>query len=156
MISQLCMAGIQAGITSSFFKWVGEILAHGKFEPDDIWIASVCLVIAVSSVLLQITFLNTAIANYQQVEVIAVYQVTIMIFTIICALVLLDEGEAYTMAGLLWLFFTVALMIAGIQVIAQKTNSISVAEMSGDSDQVSPDNEQAKQDKTLAFNSPTI
>ena len=114
MISQLCMAGIQAGITSSFFKWFGEILAHGKFEPDDIWIASVCLVIAVSSALLQITFLNTAIANYQQVEVIAVYQVTIMIFTIICALVLLDEGEAYTMTGLLWLFFTVALMIAGI------------------------------------------
>ena len=48
-----------------------------------------------------------------------------MIFTIVCALVLLDEAEAYTMSGLLWILFTVALMIAGIQVIAWKTNILA-------------------------------
>ena len=48
-----------------------------------------------------------------------------MIFTIICALVLLDEAEAYTKSGLLWLFFTVALMIAGIQVVTWKTNVLA-------------------------------
>ena len=125
MVSQLCMAGIQAGITSSFFKWFGEIMAQGKFEPDDIWIATVCLVIAVASSLLQLTFLNKAIACYQQVEVIAIYQVTIMIFTIMCALILLDEAEAYTQTGLLWLLGTVALMIAGIQVVTWKTNKLA-------------------------------
>ena len=87
-----------------------------------------------SSSLLQITFLNTAIARYQQVEVIAVYQVTIMIFTIICALVLLDEAEAYTKSGLLWILGTVALMIAGIQVITWKTNVLaSIADSEDDS-----------------------
>ena len=78
-----------------------------------------------SSSLLQITFLNTAIARYQQVEVIAVYQVTIMIFTIVCALVLLDEAEAYTKAGLLWILFTVILMSAGIQVVTWKVNVLA-------------------------------
>ena len=48
-----------------------------------------------------------------------------MIFTIVCALVLLDEAEAYTLSGLLWILFTVALMIAGIQVIAWKTNVLA-------------------------------
>ena len=56
-----------------------------------------------------------------------------MIFTIICALVLLDEADAYTKTGLLWIFGTVALMIAGIQVITWKTNSLSAID-AADSD----------------------
>lgn len=57
-----------------------------------------------------------------------------MIFTIICALVLLDEAEAYTKTGLLWIFGTVALMIAGIQVMAWKTNKLADIDAESDED----------------------
>ena len=45
-----------------------------------------------------------------------------MIFTIICGLILVDEDEEYSKAGLAWVLLSVALMIVGIQVLLCKTN----------------------------------
>ena len=97
-------------------------MAQGQFSPADYALISICLVAAVSSVLLQISFLNQAIARYSQVECIAIYQVTIMVFTVVCALVLLGEAKAYTTGGLLSVFGCMLLMFAGIQILTWKTN----------------------------------
>ena len=45
-----------------------------------------------------------------------------MIFTIICGLILVDEDEEYSTEGLAWVIISVALMIAGIQVLFCKAN----------------------------------
>ena len=100
-------------------------MAQGQFSPADYALISICLVAAVSSVLLQISFLNQAIARYSQVECIAIYQVTIIIFTVICALMLLGEAKAYTRAGLLLVFGCIILLFAGIQILAWKTNYLN-------------------------------
>ena len=65
MISELSLAGTQAGITACFFKYFGEIVAYGDLDSQDIWIMSVCLFVAVSSTLMQLYYLNQAIARYQ-------------------------------------------------------------------------------------------
>jgi hypothetical protein len=62
MISLLCLAGIQAGSSVSFLKWLSALVAQGVYEPAEISLLCICGVIAVSSSLLQIFFLNTAIA----------------------------------------------------------------------------------------------
>lgn len=52
------------------------------------------------------------------------YQVTIMMFTVICALVLLGESQAYTKMGLISIMLCTGVMVLGIQVIACKTSSL--------------------------------
>jgi len=83
---------------------------------------SVTLVLAIGSAMLQLFFLNSAIARYQQIDFSAVYQVTIMIFTVVCALVLLEEAEAYTAVGLASILSCTALCVLGIYVVTLKTN----------------------------------
>ena len=83
-------------------------------DSQDFWIMSVCLFVAVCSTLMQLYYLNQAIARYQQIEVSAIYQVTIMIFTVVCALVIMDEASAYNVAGLLSIFGGTALCMIGI------------------------------------------
>ena len=89
-------------------------MAYGDLDSQDIWIMSVCLFVAVCSTLMQLYYLNQAIARYQQIEVSAIYQVTIMIFTVVCALVIMDEASAYNVGGLLSIFGGTALCMIGI------------------------------------------
>ena len=44
-----------------------------------------------------------------------------MVFTVICALMLVDEAESYSRSGIVWVMGSVALMITGIQVMLCKT-----------------------------------
>lgn len=122
MVSQLGLAGIQAGITSSCLKWSGEILTEGDLGAVECWILSVTLFVAVCSGVLQFTFLNAALASYQQIDFSAVYQVTIMVFTVVCALVLLDEAGAYSTSGLISILACTGLCIIGIYVVTLKSN----------------------------------
>ena len=45
-------------------KWFGEVVAQGRYGPNEYWIMSVTFVIAASSAILQLKFLNSAIASY--------------------------------------------------------------------------------------------
>ena len=133
MVTILTMAGLQAGITACFFKWFGEIFTSSSFkdfEANDLWVMTVCLVIAVASAGLQFAYLNQAMARYAQVEVISIYQVTIMIFTIVSGLLLMDEAQAYTKAGLLTVFGCAMFMVLGIQVLTCKTNHLATVDSS--------------------------
>jgi len=60
----LSLAGIQAGVCMSGLKWFGAIVTQGQFGTTEYWIMSVTIVIAVCSAILQLTFLNSAIASY--------------------------------------------------------------------------------------------
>ena len=51
-----------------------------------------------------------------------------MVFTVICALILIDEAAAYSTAGLIWVISSVALMIAGIQIMICKNRSTTAEE----------------------------
>ena len=103
LLSELSLAGIQAGITSVSSKWISELIVQFQEENREISLESgsenlllvYSIIILAISAPLQIYFLNRAIALYAQKEVIATYQVTVMIFTIICGLILVDEDEEY-------------------------------------------------------------
>ena len=61
-------------------------------DSKEIWLGAIFVVSILVSCTLMLKFLNSAIAKYAQVEVIATYQVAIIVFTVICALVLVDEA----------------------------------------------------------------
>ena len=118
------MAGMQSGVSMVFLKWFGETIAQNIFGPTECIILTVCSVVAVASSVLQLIFVNSAIARYQQIEVSAVYQVMIIIWLVVCALLLLDEGDMYTTSNLLLIMLGIAFCILGIQVVSWKTNHL--------------------------------
>ena len=130
LISELSLAGIQAGMTSVSSKWLSELIVQFQEEHREITLESgsenlllvYSIIILAISAPLQIYFLNRAIALYAQKEVIATYQVTVMIFTILCGLILVDEDEEYSSEGYVFIPMSVALMIAGILVLFCKNN----------------------------------
>jgi len=127
MVAQLSLAGIQAGVSMSSLKWFGEVVTQGTYGPQEYWIISVTAFIAVCSAILQLKFLNSAIASYQQIDFSAVYQVTVMIFTVICALILLDEASAYSWSGLAAVMAFTGLCVLGIYTVTLKTSSTAPA-----------------------------
>jgi len=124
-------------------KWFGEVVAQGRYGPNEYWIMSVTFVIAASSAILQLKFLNSAIASYQQIDFSAVYQVTVMIFTVVCALILCDEASAYTMTGLAAVFGFTSLCCLGIYTVTLKNSAIALNESNEHSDDYTAQSEKA-------------
>ena len=76
-----------------------------------------------------------------------------MIYTVVCALVLMDEASAYSGLGLTSIFGGTALCMVGIQVIACKTNYLASYDQKFISNEVrtrsdSQDDELLKEEKT--------
>jgi len=127
-------------------KWFGEVVAQGKYGPNEYWIMSVTAVVAASSAILQLKFLNSAIASYQQIDFSAVYQVTVMIFTVISALILCDEASAYSMTGLAAVFAFTGLCCLGIYTVTLKNSAIALNQDKGQSDDYTAQSEQANKE----------
>lgn len=88
------MTGMQCAISNSLFKWLGELVTSSRselFSAEYVWVTVIIFAGAIYSIFAQVVFLNAAISNYSQVEVIVTYQVTMIILFMVCALVLLDE-----------------------------------------------------------------
>lgn len=125
MVTLLCLCGLTCGGMRCILKWLSIVIKNKDYSTVEYWIIGVGIALVPLEAFFQLKFLNKAIAKYQQIEVAAIYQVNLMVFTILCGLILLQEAKAYTNASLCLILVCTCLCLGGIFTLMIKQNLIS-------------------------------
>jgi hypothetical protein len=78
------------------------------------------LIVAGSLAGLQLHSLNVAMENYDQIEIVPIYQTSLILLNIICGAIILDERDMYRWFELIFLVFCSTLCIAGVFIMVRK------------------------------------
>ena len=132
----ICLTTAMMGsISLVLYKSFGEIVSamDGTLSSNVGFCISLCLG-AFCCAVLQIYLLNLNLKYFNNLDLMPVYQASILICNMVCGLVLLNEIANYTAIDLLQLFGSVCFVAAGIWVMTLKRTEI--VQRSGNSDQV--------------------
>ena len=114
-------SGLLSGITTSFIKGVaemvkGESLVSCLTHP----LLYTCLVICGFTIVGQLYTMNQGFKYYNQLEVVPIYQSSVIINNIICGGVIFNEFRLYSWWQMLLLVTGTVICISGILIIAKK------------------------------------
>ena len=119
MILVLCVSGMVAGISSTFFKFLGELIQDGGFT-DSPLMTTMFLVVAIACSPALLGTLNWTMIYYDQLDVIPTYFAMIMIWTIMFGLIIMDEASEYTSGKLAGIAVATIVCIVGIMLQTKK------------------------------------
>ena len=119
MISFLLNSALMSSVSLVNLKMLGELVQSGSARVH--WPLMVLMAtILVTSAMLQIHLLNMAMKFYDQLQVIPVYQTSMMILWILTGLVILDEKAFYSGRELLAIFGSAVVCCVGIRLLMMK------------------------------------
>lgn len=124
MILVLGVCGIVSGITATFFKFLGELIESHDFTDYPMMTISLFLMATLGAYVLFYT-INWAMRYYEQLDVIPTYFAQILVWTLLCGLIVLDEASQYTAGALAGIFIAALACFVGIQLLVMKSNAIS-------------------------------
>ena len=123
MVLILGIAGAFCGITNTCIKFTGEIIAEGNFLEDPTLVIIFLSIVAFSAFFLLFS-VNYCMRYYDQIDVMPTYFAQILINSVLCGLVLLDEYSYYTTNTLIGIIACSFISFIGIQILAWKSNKV--------------------------------
>lgn len=95
MLMMIVSSAIQSGMSIVFLKLVAELMQAQIFI-DNILMALIMIVSIFVSGALQVHMLNCAMKYFDQIEVMPIYQTSIMIMWISTGMIVFEETQYYT------------------------------------------------------------
>ena len=117
--------GIMNGCALTFMKVGGEILNSDEFK-ENIFFSLLMLLCGLSCAIIQMIFLNLSMKYYNNLDVMPIYQATILMGLMVTGLLVLKESALYTWGELFLLFGSAIVVIAGIYILTIKQNLVMV------------------------------
>lgn len=119
-------SGLLSGITTSFIKGVAEMAKSEELmtiltHP----LPYICLCICGLSIVGQLYTMNNGFKYYNQLEVVPIYQSSVIINNILCGGIIFNEFKFYTWWQMLLILTGTLICISGIMVIVKKYSFIS-------------------------------
>lgn len=121
MVAILGISGLQVGITMTSVKFAGEIIADGSFSDSPILVIAFFCIAGLDTLFL-IFSVNLSMKYYDQIDVMPTYFAQILIWSVLCGLVLLEEHEYYSKTELTAIIISAIVSFFGIQLLAKKSN----------------------------------
>ena len=114
-------SGLLSGITTSFIKGAAEMVKSETLvacltHP----LLYVCLAICTVTIVGQLYSMNQGFKYYNQLEVVPIYQSSVIIHNILCGGVIFDEFRLYSWWQMLLIVVGTLICIGGIIIIAKK------------------------------------
>ena len=119
MILVLCVSGMVAGISATFFKFLGELVQDGGLG-DSPFMTIIFIVVAIACAPALLGSLNWTMLYYDQLDVIPTYFAMIMIWTILFGLIIMDEASEYSSGKLAGIFIAAIICVIGIMLQTKK------------------------------------
>eukprot|EP00347_Sterkiella_histriomuscorum_P002196 403369096 len=114
-------SGLLSGMTTSFIKGVAEMMKnHDIMELVVHPLPYICLAICGVNIIGQLYTLNTGLKYYNQLEVIPIYQSSVILNNILCGGLIFNEFQLYTWWQMLLISLGCLICVCGILVIAKK------------------------------------
>ena len=113
------------GCALTFLKVGGEILNSDEFK-ENIFFSFLMVVCGLSCAITQMIFLNLSMKYYNNLDVMPIYQSTILMGLMVAGLLVLNESALYTWGELCLLFGSAIVVIVGIYLLTKKQNLIMV------------------------------
>ena len=121
MVLILGISGLMVGITMTCLKFSGEIIADGSFSDDPAIVLFFLFIVGFDSLFLVFS-INLCMKYYDQIDVMPTYFAQILIWSVFCGLILLDEIKYYTTGRAIAIVFCSLVAFVGIQILAKKSN----------------------------------
>jgi len=121
MVFILGISGLLVGLTMTSVKFAGEIIADGSLEEDPALVIVFFCIAGLDSFFL-IFSVNLCMKYYDQIDVMPTYFAQILIWSVVCGLVLLDEYSYYSTAELIGVIVCSVISFIGIQILTKKSN----------------------------------
>ena len=119
MLLTILCSGMMSSISMIMIKMLGELVQSATWR--DFWALNVIMVsLLCISGTLQLHCLNLAMKFYDQLEVVPVYQTTLMILWICSGLFILNEKQFYSWASLFAIAGAVIICFIGIKLVTMK------------------------------------
>lgn len=125
LVLMCCSCGVMNGCALMFLKVGGEILNSDEFKKN-IFFSLLMVVCGLSCAATQTIFLNLSMKYYNNLDVMPIYQSTILMGLMVAGLLVLNESALYTWGQLSILFASAVVVIAGIFILTKKQNLIMV------------------------------
>lgn len=117
-VSMSIDAALVGGLTSSFIR---GFTISTKFDNGwtlfstqaYFWIGAICS-------FFQFKSMNLGLDLFNEVQVIPIYETTLILMNIICGCIILDEKSMYSWSEIFMLFFYSIICIIGVMIIAHK------------------------------------
>lgn len=102
-------------------KFAGELTASGDFSDEPALIIAFFTIATFDSLFL-IFSVNLSMKYYDQIDVMPTYFAQILIWSVLCGLILLDEWNYYSTGKLITICICSIVSFIGIQILAKKSN----------------------------------
>ena len=119
LIYLLFLAGMQSGLCVVFMKLAGELAATNSVS-ENVGMFVLLLVLMGISAVSQSHSLNMAMKEYDQLEVMPIFQTFIMIMWMTGGMIVLNETAFYTTWQLVSIFGSFCILLAGVKVLTMK------------------------------------
>ena len=120
MIFILGLSGLLVGLTLTCTKFAGEIVANDSLS-DEPGLVVLFLAIAGFDSLFLLFSVNLCMKYYDQIDVMPTYFAQILIWSVLCGLMLLDEHKLYSTVELIFICICSVISFIGIQILAKKS-----------------------------------
>ena len=121
-------SGMMSGVSISMLKFTTEMMQSGEFF-NHIGFCLFLLVAAFLGAACQLHLLNGAMKFFDQLEVIPIYQTTIMIMWILTGMIVFQETGYYETKQLIMIFSSIAVCCIGIYFLYSKSKYINDSQM---------------------------
>lgn len=123
MISLVINSALVSSISVLLLK-LGFEMIWNESKGEHYLLIPIIFVTAISNALFNLHLLNLAMKYYKQMEVVPVYQTSLLILWILTGLIILDEKKFYSGAELTCVFASVFLCFIGIKFLTMKKKLI--------------------------------
>ena len=123
----MLVCGIMTGLNLVAFDLLGSMLQSQTFS-QDVGLTVFLSIVAASFSVLLLLITNFVMARYDQIVARPIYESNVVIWTILSALILLNELSLYTRASFSGLLIMVGVIVLGIVLLGVKKTRISMKE----------------------------
>lgn len=119
MLYMLFLAGLQSGLSVVFLKLTGELIQQGQGSSHILMLLTLLFLMAMSAVS-QTHSLNMAMKEYDQLEVMPIFQAMIMMMWMMGGMIVLNETLYYSYTSLVIIAVSFLISCIGIKVLTMK------------------------------------
>lgn len=123
MLYMLLLAGLQSGLSVVFMKLVGELVQAGQGLENPVMTCILLGLMALSAVS-QTHSLNMAMKEYDQLEVMPIFQAMIMMMWMMGGMIVLDEMQYYSTQALCVIAASFLISCLGIKLLTMKVKRV--------------------------------
>lgn len=120
------VAGLLGGISGSFVRGFTVCLCeHNGLTSLYTWLYFTLLM---ATALVQLRSLNKAMHLYDQIEIVPIYQASLILLNMLCGSVIMKESNDYSNQDFIFLLLCLIICISGVYTIAKRPKMLCIKE----------------------------